>query len=301
MRRPLVLALTLVASAPAVAQDTYPYRRTTANGNGRMCLVWPAPEYVYHLDAAGSARTPGDTEVAAIEASFESWRRVAATCSDYTFRRGRDWEGKVEVGYVKEDPASNYNIITFRETYCFDVAPEDDACWTEMTCGNKYACWDEDSRTLAITISSHGVESGRVWDADIEVNAAGYLFTTVDAPPCVEGSESVDCVAMDLQNTMTHEIGHVVGLDHVPYPGATMERTAPLGETQKRIIDAGSAEGFCSIYPKGLPPNQCIMKNTGLALLGDGRGTGCASAPGAVVAGGWLAALALLRARRRRG
>ena len=49
----------------------------------------------------------------------------------------------------------------------------------------------------------------------------------------------------------------MVGLDHVDVPGSTMEPTAPPGETHKRIIDVGSAAGFCDAYPRGLPPTQC--------------------------------------------
>ena len=36
-----------------------------------------------------------------------------------------------------------------------------------------------------------------------------------------------------------------------------MEATALLGETQTRIIDQGTATGFCDTYPKGLPAVPC--------------------------------------------
>ena len=58
-------------------------------------------------------------------------------------------------------------------------------------------------------------------------------------------------MATDIQNTMTHEMGHAMGLDHVAEPLSTMEATAPMGETQKRIIDVGTAAGFCDAYPRG--------------------------------------------------
>ncbi|NTX61821.1 matrixin family metalloprotease [Myxococcus sp. CA051A] len=306
MRTRWLLGLVLLASSPALAQEEFPYRRTVVPGRP-LCLLWPVREYIYHLDADGSARTPGDTEVAAIEASFESWRQVSKTCSDYAFKRGDDWSLPVVVGYDQERPFANYNIVTFRETSCDDVVAADDPCWDAETCGNQYTCWEHGDGTIGLTTSTFSFTDGRVLDSDIELNASqpggstGFLFTTVDSPPCL-GVPATNCVATDLQNTMTHEIGHVVGLDHVPISGATMEPTAPPGETRKRIIDAGSAAGFCSIYPRGLPPNQCLMRaEAGIVLLADGRGTGCAAAPDAGVMGAWLAALAFLRGRRRTG
>ncbi len=308
MKTPLlVLSAAVLLAAPARAQEEedVPYRRTAVPGRP-LCLLWPGRDYVYHLDAAGSERTPGNTEVAAIEASFDSWRALAGTCSDYQFHRGEDWSLPVKVGYDEEHPYNNYNIVTFRELSCPDVVPAEDPCWADEACGNVYRCWEHGSGTIGLTTSTFSFRDGRVLDSDIELNASrpggsfGFLFTTVDSPVCNAATPSTDCVAMDLQNTMTHEIGHVVGLDHVFNPGATMEATAPLGDTGKRVIDPGSAAGFCSIYPWGLPPNQCFVRQgAGLALKAEGRGTGCAAAPGPLALGAVLAALALSRRRGR--
>ncbi|WP_223634647.1 myxosortase-dependent metalloprotease, MXAN_2677/MXAN_2678 family [Corallococcus sp. EGB] len=300
--RLLLLGMLLCAGAAGAQQD---YKRTLVPGRP-LCLVWPGRDYVYHLDAAGSTRTPGDSEVAAIEAAFDSWRALSGTCSDFRFIRGVDWTLPVEVGYDQEHPFDNYNVVTFRERNCQDVAPPEDACWAEETCGNVYQCWAHGGATIGLTTSSFSFKDGSVVDSDIELNAAetdygpSFLFTTVNGPPCT-GTPSTDCVATDVQNTMTHEIGHVIGLDHVFSAGSTMEATASQGETSKRVIDAGSAAGFCSTYPRGLPPTQCrIPEDPGLKLVADGRGSGCGtSAGGPALASVLLWGVALLRGGRR--
>ncbi|NNB93608.1 matrixin family metalloprotease [Corallococcus exiguus] len=300
--RLLLLGVLLCAGAAGAQQD---FKRTLVPGRP-LCLVWPGRDYVYHLDAAGSTRTPGDTEVVAIEAAFDAWRALSSTCSDFRFIRGEDWSRPVEIGYDEEHRFDNYNVVTFRERNCQDVAPPDDACWAEETCGNVYQCWAHGGATIGLTTSSFSFKDGAVVDSDIELNAAetdfgpSFLFTTVNGPPC-SGTPSTDCVAYDVQNTMTHEIGHVVGLDHVYSAGSTMEATASQGETSKRVIDAGSAAGFCSAYPRGLPPTQCrIPEDPGLKLVADGKGTGCgASAGGPGVAAVLLWGMALMRRGRR--
>lgn len=305
MSRLLLMTVALVASS-ALAQQ--PYRRTVVKGEP-LCLAWNTREYVYHYDPAGSERTPGDTEFAAMEASFDTWRALSSTCSDYAFVRGADMPSP-RVGYVKssdENPKpANENVILFREVSCVDSVAESDPCWAQKSCGNDYQCWDHGDGVIGLTTSTFSTRTGHVLDADIELNGSqpggstGFLFTTVNSPPC-EGNVSTSCVAVDLQNTLTHEIGHVVGLDHVLTPGSTMEATAPPGETHKRILDVGSAEGFCTIYPRGLPPTQCLEPvEQGQALVAEGR-LGCSSAPAALLPVALLSAWALRSRRRRAG
>ncbi|MCY1076617.1 myxosortase-dependent metalloprotease, MXAN_2677/MXAN_2678 family [Archangium lansingense] len=306
MRRSLSwLALAALAlSAPAAEAQTY--RRTLVPGRP-FCVLWPGRDYVYRLDAAGSRRTPGDSEFAALEAAFSSWRAVSETCSDFTFTRGPDIQNP-QVGYLKDTPEKNENVITFREADCNDVVPPEDPCIESDTCANAYSCWDHGSAVIGLTTTTFSFRTAYILDADVEFNASdngrGFLFTTVDSPMC-DGAQSSDCVVTDVQNTATHEFGHVVGLDHVDVLGSTMEPTAPPGETHKRIIDAGSAAGFCDAYPRGLPPTQCGERpdlGRHFQAVSQGPGIGCAAAPQALFpAAALLGLLALGRRRERPG
>lgn len=295
-----LLAGACLAAGGAAAQD---FRRTAVPGK-ELCLYWPVREYVYHYDAAGSLRTPEQSEFAAMEASFDSWRTAAGTCSDFALRRAEDLEAP-EVAYVA-DGGPNVNVLTFREQSCSEVVPQEDPCFREESCGNRYRCWDHSDGTLALTTTTFSFRSGAILDADIEFNAgpsgggAGFLFTTVSGPPC-DAEPLPGCVAIDLQNTLTHELGHVVGLDHVSSAGSTMEATAPPGETQKRILDDGTLAGFCSVYPRGEPSLQCVDPATvrqTLQARGQGlAGLGCTSS-GAALAPPLLLLLAGLLRRR---
>jgi len=296
----LALAAFALGASEAEAQV---YRRTLVPGRP-FCVVWPGRDYVYRMDAAGSSRTPGDTEFAALEAAFASWRAVSNTCSDFTFTRGPDIQ-KPRVGYVRNSQ-DNENVITFREVDCNDIVPPGDPCLEDDTCSNTYSCWDHGAAVIGLTTTTFSFRTAYILDADVEFNAStggrGFLFTTVDSPMC-EGEQSSDCVVTDVQNTATHEFGHVVGLDHVSEIGATMEATAPPGETHKRIIDAGSAAGFCDAYPRGLPPTQCGERpdvGRHFQAVSQGPGIGCGAAPEALFPAAGLLGLLVLGRRRQR-
>ncbi len=302
----LLLAGLSLAAPESQAQEEPPRFQRTVMPTRPLCLLWNKREYLFRVDASGSARTPGTTEFAAIDASFDSWRALSSTCSDFAFTRGPDVQ-KPWVGFDRESD-DNENVLTFREAACEDAAPPEDACWRDDTCANTYSCWEHGSATIGLTTSTFTLSAGHVLDSDIELNAsehsgAGFLFTTVDSPPC-DGPPATNCVSTDLQNTLTHEIGHVVGLDHVANPGSTMEPTAPPGETHKRIIDEGTAAGFCGIYPRNLPPVQCgepANLSRTFQAVNRGSALGCGAGAGGLSAPALLGLLALLRRRPRAG
>ena len=133
-----------------------------------------------------------------------------------------------------------------------------------------------------------------------------FLFTTISSPVCDPDAQSSQCAATDIQNTLTHEIGHVIGLDHVEQSGSTMEPSAPLGETRKRILDPGTQAGFCHVYPAHqLTPPCDEVEALHQRIIAVNQGTPGLDPVGCTAAGalpfGWAALVlgGLLRRRRR--
>ncbi len=241
-------AVFAVVASSALAQD---FARTVANttSSNAVCVTWSNRTVVYVVDAAGSARTPAETEFPAITSSFETWQAVSDSCSDFRFTGGPR-QANVNVGKGTQDQ----NVLVWREKAC----PSDAPCQDTRTCANTLHCWDHTPEgIIALTTVTYSTRTGIISDGDIEFNGSEFLFTTVSSPPCEKGHESVSCSAYDVQNTATHEIGHLVGFDHVLNLNSTMAPRADVGDTQKRIIDFGTQDGFCSTYPRAQPPVPC--------------------------------------------
>ncbi len=283
----------IVKVALAILLSQYVRSRVDEKDPNSQCLWWPEKTaIVMHQSADGSPENPGDSEFQAIANSITTWQTQLNTCSSLTLTEGARTTTR-KVGYFEKEV--NENIAVFRLRKCADVAPAGDACHgTPDNCGNQFDCWQHQEGAIAITTTSYNPETGRILDSDIEFNAPTFLFTTVDAPPCLSGNYNLGCVATDIANTTTHELGHVLGLGHISTAGSTMNPRANPGETSKRILDPGTAQFVCNVYPRGQPAKTCFLKPVS-PILGDAS-KGCSSTPGLLVP--VFAALALLRRRR---
>ena len=133
---------------------------------------------------------------------------------------------------------------------------------------------------VALTVLTYDRNSGAVRDADVLLDDWGHDFCV--APDCAAG-------AYDLQSTLTHEFGHVLGLDHSGDPEATMYAGADPGETKKRTLDADDTAGICTTY-----------RTTCSACSDPPKASGCTAGR---IASGWpllllLAAWATIRRSR---
>jgi hypothetical protein len=90
--------------------------------------------------------------------------------------------------------------------------------------------------TLAAAWTYTDAATGRVLEADI-------FFNTSQSWGVLSGCNSVS--SFDVENVGTHEVGHILGLEHVSDAAkmATMYPSAPAGEVKKRTLTAGDVAG----------------------------------------------------------
>ncbi|HKE15050.1 MAG TPA: matrixin family metalloprotease [Kofleriaceae bacterium] len=135
---------------------------------------------------------------------------------------------------------------------------------------------------LARTNLSYAVDDGSIEEADIVVNAAEFTWT-VTRDGCSR--------QYDLAATLTHELGHVLGLAHSLDPEATMFATGAPCETIKRDLDGDDQSAVDFLY-RELPPPGGVAPDP--LTCSAGGGSGPAAALGVLVA---LAGLSRRRAR----
>jgi uncharacterized protein (TIGR03382 family) len=230
-----------------LALPAWSYERTV-NSN-RLWLFWSTRGHSFQIDARGTPDVSDGSEFDAVRRSFATW--AAVTCSDLKFPEEQTGPTDRRVGYVQG--ATNHNIVLWRPQSCSTAVPANDPCLTQGGCSNLYDCWDHGSGAIATTTTTSVASTGEILDADIELNDPEFAFTTADGPPCPPGGPTAGCVAIDVQNTVTHEAGHTLGLAHSSDPKATMYAFAPSGETSKRVLHDDDVQGICAIYPKGGP------------------------------------------------
>jgi Matrixin len=106
---------------------------------------------------------------------------------------------------------------------------------------------NHDPTALAFTLLWHDKNTGEILDVDMELNTGAGKFANCERDRC-------GGMMVDLQNTITHEAGHLLGLGHTTVRGATMTTTAIGAETEKRSLEADDKAGYCAL---DLPEFEC--------------------------------------------
>lgn len=165
---------------------------------------------------------------------------------------------------------------------------------------------------FAVTLAWHLESTGEIVDVDMEINEARGMWTTCEPTGCVDGTTCPvsgcgrEGGPVDLQNVVTHELGHYLGLGHttIDHPDATMFARAQFGEITMRDLDTDDIAGLCDAYPPGSLADSCDRTPAGgLSLDCQSHECGC-SVPGSGERGdrsGWygLGLIALVVGLRR--
>jgi MYXO-CTERM domain-containing protein len=154
--------------------------------------------------------------------------------------------------------------------------------------------------TIALTTVTYDLNTGEIYDADIELNSAERRFTTTDTG-----------IQYDLASIAQHETGHFLGLSHSQVGSATMYYSYVEGDKSLRSLDPDDVNAICAAYPPPGPANLASCDPTprhgfSSECAADSQGGGCSTTPahaglaGTVVAPLGLVAAAFARRRRRR-
>ena len=260
---PILAAILLAGLGAAPARA---YERSTVDDDPSTALFWRFRTVRVYADEASCADLPSDQTLFAIRRSIATWNVAAAPCSDLLLEEAGPPSGRGSNLFGGNPDGENR--IVWRE---------DD--WPE----------DVPDGTLAITSVVYRRASGQILDADIDLNGRDYLWTDTTEPTLAD---------TDVENTLTHELGHLLGLAHANDPLATMYFESVPGDLEKRSLAEDDIAGLCFVYPaRLLSPGAPTYVNPPL--------TTCAIAPAR--RGAWmpavlsaLLALAMRGARRRR-
>lgn len=264
-------------------------------------LYWESGCAFVTIDSAGTTAIAGDQEFPVIEASIETWNDATASCA----ARHLINEGTRAIEVTAKDKT---NVIKFRDTRWCRPATGNDAehCYQPQSAGI----------TTATYVNDGGDRDGAIVDADIELNGVDFAIA-IAGQTLARDKPNI----ADLQNTLTHELGHLQGLEHsclapndpprvddqgravpscssitdpriVEIAETTMYPFQTSGETKKSTLAPDDIAAMCALFPKATPGTCEPVGTSG----------GCCSAadgPSGPIALGALVAMALLSRRRK--
>jgi hypothetical protein len=236
-----IVAFGIVALAPA---STYAYVRTKTS-EAQLPVFWNVPQQTVLVHVGDPPPDIGAEEILrATLAAASVWSHNTLLCTRVNLQIKAVEEENGQAG------VDGVNRIVFRR----DAWPYSDAA------------------ALALTSVFAHVPTGKILEADMEINAVGFTWADL-----VEGDSRP--TVHDLQNTLTHEFGHFIGLDHTCYLARQNQEDRPrpvdidgnevpdcadapeevretimfpsvaVGDTSRRALNPDEMRAACEIYP----------------------------------------------------
>ena len=184
---------------------------------------------LYKIDDAGCADralfTTTTTEFEAIQDAFSRWRGIRESNLDFEFN------GSVTPAVT--DANDNINTIRF--------------VGSNITAG-----------VFAVTITTFDTATGEITDADMELNDRDFTWNTL-GPTGTTGTPGRAVI----ENVVTHEIGHMVGLDHPLNSQSTMYFASSAGYVAQASLEADDRAAIIADYPHPTLANAALGSVSG--------------------------------------
>src|SRR4051812_45141149 len=161
----------------------------------------------YWINQKGAADIPNDSDLTAVQASFQTWQDIESARIQFLYR------GLTPVATVGRD---GINLVTFAD----NSAPLG-------------------TSIIAATFSYFKLENGVLLfdESDIAVN------------PNLSFSTSGENNKYDIQSVVTHEVGHLLGLDHSPMLSSVMVPFGVASQLAQRTLAYDDIAGATEMYP----------------------------------------------------
>jgi len=235
----LLVALAILVSSPAAAwcRMTTSLRRPSvaepcilpdpATDPPEQFLEWRRPCTAITLSAVRPSNDLSEEDVyAAINRSVATWEGVAC--------------GGAPIGF-------DIGVLAAQNTCTAPLFRNDGGNTNQIMFIDDWAERGYDLGAFALTTVWHRRSTGEILDVDMEINESRGPYRVCPATGCDGTTDR----GVDLENVLTHELGHYLGLAHSTDMDATMFASAVAGETVKRDLDIDDIAGICEIYPPG--------------------------------------------------
>jgi len=175
-------------------------------------LFWKNPDNIgIVINSTGTPDIPDGSHMTAIRLAIEEWNSVSGTEAQLIEDTDADQQARTDWG------ASSIHLVMFDDS-------------------NTSGYFPPFSQTVAVT-PVYFFGSGKMTDADILFND-DYSFTT-----------SRQSFRFDVQDVAAHELGHLLGLDHSGWAGATMYPYVDPTVIEHRSLSLDDANGLRDCYP----------------------------------------------------
>lgn len=209
--------------------------------NTSITLAWASAAWTGGLDyVIGSSKTGGETvsdaEKTALRLCFSTWEDDDGSLIDFTESTNSAQQALTTIDDGDDGP-NGLNQVVF------------DSDFSYFSIG---------SGVVAVTLPFFVPSTGQIVEADILLNSGQYTFSSQST--VINGQ-------LDIQDVITHEVGHFIGIDHTPIGAATMFPYVNYAEHAKRSLSADDIAAAAIIRP---PSSSSLGNISGTIFHSDG-------------------------------